>query len=296
MCNTGKMPVKKTTTTKKTVSVKAATKSTLSSAKHTGGYKLLVVESPSKARTISKYLGSGFKVIASIGHVRDLPKSSKTAIDIEHGYKPNYIVSPGKQKVITEIQELARGASEVLLATDPDREGEAIAWHISEAVHLKNPQRVTYREITKEAILEAISHPRKIDNNLRVAQEARRVLDRLVGYELSGLIWKKVRYGLSAGRVQSPALRILMEREREIRAFIPERYFIIDGEFGVKDISGSTHTLKLVCSDEPKTEDRAHEIVSVGKNSSWKIASIDESEVKRSPKAPFTTSTLQQAA
>ncbi len=295
MCNTGKMPVKKTTTTKKTVSVKAVTKST-SSAKHTGGYKLLVVESPSKARTISKYLGSGFKVIASIGHVRDLPKSSKTAIDIEHGYTPNYIVSPGKQKVITEIQELARGASEVLLATDPDREGEAIAWHISEAVHLKNPQRVTYREITKDAIREAISHPRKIDNNLRVAQEARRVLDRLVGYELSGLIWKKVRYGLSAGRVQSPALRILMEREREIRAFIPERYFIIDGEFSVKDISGSTHTLKLVCSDEPKTEDRAHEIVSVGKNSSWKIASIDESEVKRSPKAPFTTSTLQQAA
>lgn len=292
------MPVKKATskvksknTVSKAVSTSPDTSARISSTSKKGGYTLLIVESPSKAKTISKYLGSAFRVTASIGHIRDLPKSSKAAIDIEHGYTPKYIVSPGKQKVITEIKELAAGASEVLLATDPDREGEAIAWHIAESVHLHNPKRVTYREITKEAILEAISHPRKIDDNLRKAQEARRVLDRLVGYELSGLIWKKVRYGLSAGRVQSPALRILMEREREIRAFIPERYFTIEGLFGA-----DTTKLTLACSEEPKTAERAEEIVGLGLKSSWKVDSVEETEVKRSPRAPFTTSTLQQAA
>ena len=183
------------------------------SANSHSSYKLLIVESPSKAKTISKYLGDGYRVIASVGHVRDLPKSNKGAIDIEAGYVPKYIISPGKGKVIDEIAHLAKNASEILLATDPDREGEAIAWHVREAAHLKNTKRVTYHEITKEAILEALQHPRPLDDNLRKAQEARRILDRLVGYELSGLIWKKVRYGLSAGRVQSPALRIIMERD-----------------------------------------------------------------------------------
>lgn len=261
-------------------------------------YKLLIVESPSKAKTISKYLGDGYRVIASVGHVRDLPKSNKGAIDIDAGYVPKYIVSPGKGKVIEEIAHLAKHASEILLATDPDREGEAIAWHVREAAHLKNAKRVTYHEITKEAIIEALHHPRKLDDNLRKAQEARRILDRLVGYDLSGLIWKKVRYGLSAGRVQSPALRIIMEREREIRAFKPVQYFVLNANFEAKDAKAGAKKVSLAmeCVDQPDNQKRADEIVEIGKKSKWHIASTDESEAKRSPKAPFSTSTLQQAA
>jgi DNA topoisomerase-1 len=261
-----------------------------------GSYKLLIVESPSKAKTISKYLGDEYRVVASVGHVRDLPKSNKGAIDIEAGYVPKYIISPGKGKVIDEIAHLALHASEILLATDPDREGEAIAWHVREAAHLKKTKRVTYHEITKEAILEAIAHPRELDDNLRKAQEARRVLDRLVGYELSGLIWKKVRYGLSAGRVQSPALRIIMEREREIRAFKPVQYFVLNADFDAKEKGGETYKLAMECVDQPDNQKRADEIVDIGKKSKWHVASTDESEAKRSPKAPFSTSTLQQAA
>lgn len=268
---------------------------------HGHGFKLLIVESPSKAKTISKYLGSEYKVVASVGHVRDLPKSAKKAIDIKGGYIPNYIISPGKQKVVDEIAELAKKASIVLLATDPDREGEAIAWHVKEAAHLKKTKRVTFHEITKEAILEALEHPREIDDNLKQAQEARRVLDRLVGYELSGLIWKKVRYGLSAGRVQSPALRIIMEREREIRAFKPEQYFVLTADFETEpaaDATGAKKKFKLTmeCVDQPNTQARADEIVEIGKKSKWIVGAIEETEAKRSPKAPFTTSTLQQTA
>ena len=205
--------------------------------------KLLIVESPSKAKTIEKYLenistssADRFTVRASVGHIRDLPKSNKTAIDIEAGFIPHYEISKGKEKIIHELQELAEKASEIILATDPDREGEAIAWHIETLLKKDKKvnapiQRVAFYEITKEAIEESLKHPRKIDTNLRKAQEARRVLDRLVGYDLSGLIWKKVRYGLSAGRVQSPALRIIMEREREIRAFVPEKFWKITGLF-----------------------------------------------------------------
>ena len=194
--------------------------------------KLLIVESPAKAKTIGKYVGSDYTVVASVGHIRDLPKSNKKAIDIEGGFIPHYEISRGKEKVVAEIKRLAQKADEVILATDPDREGEAIAWHIAEEIKklkIKDLKisRATYHEITKEAIEEALKHPRHIDQNLRKAQEARRVLDRLVGYDLSGLIWKKVRYGLSAGRVQSPALRILMEREREIRSFRPETFFVL---------------------------------------------------------------------
>src|SRR3989344_4605193 len=193
--------------------------------------KLLIVESPSKAKTIEKYLGKDFRVVASVGHVRDLPKSNKAAIDIAGGFIPHYEVVKGKEKIISEMKKLSKKADETILATDPDREGEAIAWHIKEAVGLNNPKRIVFHEITAEAVKEALERPREIDENLRQAQEARRVLDRLVGYDLSGLIWKKVRYGLSAGRVQSPALRIIMEREREIRAFIPENYWVITGKF-----------------------------------------------------------------
>src|SRR6185369_4135710 len=197
--------------------------------------KLVIVESPAKAKTIEKYLesidsGSDFLVRASVGHVRDLPKSNKKAIDIPAGFVPHYEVVPGKVEVIADLKKLAKKANEVILATDPDREGEAIAWHIKEELGLKKPARIVFHEITKEAIAEALEHPRAIDENLRYAQEARRVLDRLVGYDLSGLIWKKVRYGLSAGRVQSPALRIIMEREREIRAFVPQTYYTITAQ------------------------------------------------------------------
>ena len=256
------------------------------------GIKLLIVESPAKAKTISKYLDGEYEVVASVGHVRDLPKSNKKAIDIEAGFVPHYEISKGKEKVVSDIKRLAAGASEVILATDPDREGEAIAWHIAEAVKLRDPKRVVFYEITKEAVTEAIKHPRKIDQNLKVAQEARRVLDRLVGYDLSGLIWKKVRYGLSAGRVQSPALRILMEREREIRAFIPEKFWVLGGTFETEN----KDTLILTCEDEPKTEAEARLIADAAKQGKWSVLSIKETEVKRSPKAPFITSTLQQTA
>lgn len=197
--------------------------------------KLLIVESPSKAKTIEKYLGGEFTVRASVGHVRDLPKSNKTAIDIPAGFVPRYEISKGKEKVIDELTSLAKKATAIMLATDPDREGEAISFHLKEILDaekkVKAPiKRVAFNEITKEAVEKALLHPRDIDDKLVKAQEARRVLDRLVGYDLSGLIWKKVRYGLSAGRVQSPALRLIMEREREIRAFIPEKYWVLEAD------------------------------------------------------------------
>jgi len=255
--------------------------------------KLLIVESPAKAKTIGKYLGEDYTVVASVGHVRDLPKSNKKAIDLE-GFVPHYVVSPGKEKVLSEIERLGKKSSEVLLATDPDREGEAIAWHIAESVNFNGTpvKRVTFHEITKDAIKEALKEPREIDENLRRAQEARRVLDRLVGYDLSGVIWKKVRYGLSAGRVQSPALRIIVEREREIKAFKPEQYFSISAN----TTTSKKAELPLVCSIEPREQKEAERIVSVGKKESWEVISVDETEAKRSPRAPFTTSTLQQAA
>jgi DNA topoisomerase I len=188
---------------------------------------LVIVESPSKIKKLEAFLDKDYIVMSSVGHIRDLPKSNKKAIDIEAGFIPHYEISKGKEKVIHDLEQALHKVDDVYLACDPDREGEAIAWHLKEALELKNPKRITYNEITKEAVLYAIAHPRKIDMDMFHAQEARRVLDRLVGYDLSGLIWKKVRYGLSAGRVQSPALRIVMEREREIRAFIPEAYYVL---------------------------------------------------------------------
>lgn len=254
--------------------------------------KLIIVESPAKAKTIEKYLKGDYKVVASVGHIRDLPKSNKIAIDVAGGFIPHYEISKGKEKIVHEIQELAKKASEVLLATDPDREGEAIAWHIKEAVGLKNPKRVVFHEITEPAVQEAIKHPRDIDENLRMAQEARRVLDRLVGYDLSGIIWKKVRYGLSAGRVQSPALRIVMEKEREIRAFVPEHFWTIAGQFKTK----KNQELALVCDKESRDEAETDTILAKAKKGAWTIVSIKQTEAKRSPKPPFITSTLQQTA
>jgi len=262
--------------------------------------KLLIVESPAKAKTISKYLGSGYDVIASVGHIRDLPKNNKKAVDIEHDFAPHYEIVKGKEHIVDEITRHAERADEVLLATDPDREGEAIAWHVKEACKLKKPRRVVFHEITKDAIKEALEHPRDIDNNLKEAQEARRVLDRLVGYDLSGLIWKKLRYGLSAGRVQSPALRILVEREREIRAFVPEAYFVITAMLetpSVKDVKHSvSNIIAFTCVEEPRDEREAEKIVEAGQTHPWSVTDMTQTEVARSPKAPFTTSTLQQAA
>ena len=285
--------------------------------------KLLIVESPSKAKTIEKYLGGDYVVRASIGHVRDLPKTNRDAIDIPAGFKPNYEISLGKGRVISELQSLAKRADEVILSPDPDREGEAIAWHLEELLKdakvTKPISRVTFNEITPGAILEALKHPRSVDKHLVQAQEARRVLDRLVGYDLSGLIWKKVRYGLSAGRVQSPALRILMEREREIRGFVPEQYFVLDGLFTTQshpltpsrkegepltsvskkvlpfgeDLGGDLH---LTCSKEITSREEAERILDLGNNNPWHVTDIKETEQKRAPRAPFTTSSLQQAA
>lgn len=256
-------------------------------------YTLVIVESPAKAKTIEKYLGADYRVLSSIGHVRDLPKSNNDAVDIEAGFVPRYIISPGKEKVIAGLKKAAKEADQVLLASDPDREGEAIAWHVSELIKdaNKNQKRVVFNEITKDAVLEAIKNPRAIDLDLKEAQEARRVLDRLVGYDLSGLIWKKVRYGLSAGRVQSPALRIVMEREREIRAFNPVEYFTLTAETKSKG-----QNIPFLCTIEPDNRTEAERIKTTGESNPWQITDIKETDVDRSPKAPFTTSTLQQTA
>jgi len=260
--------------------------------------KLLIVESPTKAKTVSKLLGkkTPYTVKASVGHIRDLPKSNKKAIDIEAGFIPNYEISPDKKDIVKELKSLAKKADEILLATDPDREGEAIAWHIAELLKNgdinANLKRVVFHEITKEAIDEAVAHPRQIDQNLRQAQEARRVLDRLVGYDLSGLIWKKLRYGLSAGRVQSPALRILVEREREIQAFKPEKFWVLTADLATteKDI------IQFTCQQNQKDKKIVDEILNKGKKGEWQITDIKETDTKRSPRAPFTTYTLQQTA
>ena len=254
--------------------------------------KLIIVESPTKAKTLSRFLGSDFVVKSSMGHIRDLPKSNKNAVDIEAGFVPRYQVLKEKQRVIGELREAVKKADEVILAPDPDREGEAIAWHLSETIGLKNPKRSVFHEITQRAVAEALAHPREIDSKLVRAQEARRVLDRLFGYDLSGLIWKKVRYGLSAGRVQSPALRILMEREREIRAFVPEKFWVVSAD--LKTASGGNFT--ATCAEEPKTEAEAETIVKAARAGAWSVKDVEESQQNRAARPPFTTSTLQQTA
>ncbi|KKU90832.1 MAG: topoisomerase protein [Candidatus Jorgensenbacteria bacterium GW2011_GWA1_48_11] len=254
--------------------------------------KLIIVESPTKAKTIANFVDDSFKIEASVGHIRDLPKSNKAAIDIPAGFVPRYEIVKGKEKLVGEIKNLAKKADAVYLATDPDREGEAIAWHIEEACGIKDPKRIVFHEITEQAVKDALAHPRQIDENLLKAQEARRVLDRLFGYDLSGLIWKKVRYGLSAGRVQSPALRILMEREREIQAFHPETYWTIAGTFLTKN----KETLLLTCEKEPRDKEEMEKILTIARQQAWQVIGVKQTNVKRSPRAPFITSTLQQVA
>ncbi|QKF60205.1 type I DNA topoisomerase [Aliarcobacter lanthieri] len=257
---------------------------------------LVIVESPAKAKTISKFLGKDFTVMASMGHVRDLPKST-LGFDPDDNFKPSYQVSTDKKKVISELKKQIAKDTTIYLAADEDREGEAIAWHLIPALKIeKNPiKRIVFHEITKDAILKALENPRDVDQNLVDAQQARRILDRAVGYELSPLLWKKVRYGLSAGRVQSVAVRIIVDRENEIRAFIPEEFWKIKADFINPELKSELakqngKTIKI------SNEQEALKIEESLKQGIYKLIDIEEKESSRNPAAPFTTSTLQQEA
>ena len=265
---------------------------------------LVIVESPAKAKTISRFLGKEYKVLASMGHVRDLPKS-KIGIDVEKDFKPQYVVSTDKKKTIKMLKDELKEDTAVWIATDEDREGEAIGWHLLTALKIdpaKTPvKRIVFHEITKGAIEEAIAKPREINQDLVDAQQARRVLDRLVGYELSPLLWKKVRPGLSAGRVQSVAVRLVVEKEREIRAFKPEEFWKITGEFSKKEkdeFGRDKFTAVLEKVEKEKLKDEATSKGILGKleGATYSIGKVEEKKVKRNPATPFTTSTLQQEA
>ena len=260
---------------------------------------LVIVESPTKAHTIEKYLGPGYVVRASVGHLIDLPKS-RMAIDIENGFQPEYITVRGKAKLLKELQKEAKKSEAVLLASDNDREGEAIAWHLNRALRDKTDakiSRIVFNEITPTAITEAVKHPGEIDESKVNAQKARRVLDRLVGYNLSPLLWVKVKNGLSAGRVQSVALRLICEREKEVEDFLPEEYWSLDADF-IKGKSNFTAQLVKYKGEAPelKSEDAVKDIIGKIKNSESKVSSIKKTEKTVRPKPPFTTSKLQQAA
>lgn len=258
---------------------------------------LVIVESPSKAKTIGKFLGSRYKVIASVGHVRDLPKS-KLGIDVENNFEPQYISIRGKGDIIKELKKEAKNASKVYLATDPDREGEAISWHLAFLLGIDQdtPCRIVFNEITERAIKEAIKNPRPIDISLVDAQQARRVLDRLVGYQISPLLWRKVRRGLSAGRVQSAALKIICDRENEIKNFKPKEYWTIDAEFE-KD---KRFTAKLTEHKGKKisieNKEQADGVLAELKQNKYVVSDIDEKDRSRRAAAPFTTSSMQQDA
>ncbi|HSE98346.1 MAG TPA: type I DNA topoisomerase, partial [Blastocatellia bacterium] len=277
---------------------------------------LVVVESPSKAKTINKYLGSEFKVMASVGHIKDLPKKG-IGIDFENEFEPTYEIIPGKEKVIRELKSAAKGVETIYVATDPDREGEAIGWHIKEELEgrgksRKKVQRVLFNEITRAAIQESFKHPTDIDQNLVDAQQARRLLDRIVGYQVSPLLWDKVRRGLSAGRVQSVALRLVVEREREIQAFVPTEYWTITANlsamlppaFDARLLKVDENTVKTTDFDEDlkkneihiKDEKQAVALVDEIRKQRFVVASVTTKEKKRNPVPPFITSKLQQEA
>lgn len=259
---------------------------------------LVIVESPTKAKTIEKYLGRNYKVVASKGHLRDLPKS-KMGIDIDNDYEPHYISIRGKGPLIKELKKYANKAEKIYIASDPDREGEAIAWHLAHLLKLDPTDniRVTYNEITKDAVKEAIKHPRPIDMDLVDAQQARRILDRLVGYNLSPMLWKKVKKGLSAGRVQSVALHMIIQREKEIRAFKPEEYWTVEGKFlkNRKTFTASASKYKGKKLDL-KNEDDVKEFMQEIKTRDFEVQNVTEKERRRFPSKPFTTSSMQQEA
>ena len=262
--------------------------------------KLIIVESPAKANTIKKFLGGNTKVVASMGHIRDLPKS-KLGIDIEHDFEPEYINIRGKGDLIKSLKKDAKSAKKIYLATDPDREGEAIAWHLAHILQIPEDSvcRVTFNEITKETVQSSIKNPRKIDINLTDAQQARRVLDRIVGYKISPILWKKVKRGLSAGRVQSVAVKLIVDREEEIEKFIPEEYWNITAQLKDKK-SRKSFEAKFYGENGKKLE--LHSKMEVDKilenlqDAKFIVEDVKKGQKKKSPAPPFTTSTLQQEA
>jgi DNA topoisomerase-1 len=270
---------------------------------------LVIVESPTKAKTIQKYLGAGYEVESSLGHIKDLPKKD-LGVDVDNDFAAEYVIIPGKEKVVAKLKKLAKSADAIYLAPDPDREGEAIAAHLAEELggdgidgkkRKKSPvniRRVTFNEITKRAVQEAFQHARDIDRNLVDAQQTRRVLDRLVGYQVSPLLWDKVRRGLSAGRVQTVALRLIVEREREIKAFVKEEYWTLDAH--LQAARPPTFTARFMGIGDEKTPipngDEAAKLKAVVESADWSVRSIDKRERRRSPAAPFTTSKFQQDA
>ncbi|EKN63872.1 type I DNA topoisomerase [Schinkia azotoformans] len=259
---------------------------------------LVIVESPAKAKTIERYLGRKYKVKASMGHVRDLPKS-QTGVDIENQYEPKYITIRGKGPVLKELKTAAKKAKKIYLAADPDREGEAIAWHLAHTLNIDENSdcRVVFNEITKDAIKEAFKHPRAINKDLVNSQQARRILDRLVGYNISPILWKKVKKGLSAGRVQSVAVRLIIDREKEIQEFVPEEYWSITGLF---EVNNETFEAGFYGADGKKldlsNEDEVKNVINRIKGKDYIVQSVKKRERKRNPAAPFTTSSLQQEA
>ena len=287
---TAKKPAAKKTAARKPAAKKSA-----------GGTRLVIVESPAKAKTIGKYLGRGYTVTASMGHIRDLPAST-LGIDVENNYQPKYIIIKGKNALVKELKAEAKQAETVYLATDPDREGEAISWHLASVLGLDPaaPNRVTFDEITKKGIQEGMAHPRAIDMDLFNAQQARRELDRLVGYKLSPFLWHKVRKGLSAGRVQSVAVRIIRDRELEIEQFKPEDYWNIDASLKPRG-SGAAFTARLSAGADGKkltvrNKEEADAIVAALEGKPYTVTRVDKGQRRRQPQPPFITSTLQQDA
>lgn len=262
--------------------------------------KLVIVESPTKARTISQFLGKDYVIESSFGHIRDLPKK-ELGIDVENKFEPKYVIIPRAKKRIKELKESAQNADSIILATDEDREGEAIAFHLTHALNLKDPKRIVFHEITKQAIENALKNSRDIDMNLVDAQQTRRILDRLVGYKLSPLLWKKVARGLSAGRVQSVAVRLIVERQQEIDKFKPEEYWSIEAKLQAQ--FPNEFTAKLIKKDSKtipklgiKTKSEAEKIIKDLENTEYKVIDVQKKETKKNPLPPFTTSTLQQEA
>jgi DNA topoisomerase-1 len=265
--------------------------------------KLVIVESPAKARTLNKILGRSYNVKASLGHVRDLPRAS-LGVDIDKGFIPKYVVPAEKKKIVGEIKKAASKASSIYLATDPDREGEAISWHVLQAAKLDKDKvpthRVVFHEITKDAVLEAFQTPRSIDMNLVNAQQVRRILDRIVGYKLSPLLWRKVQRGLSAGRVQSVAVRMIVDREREIQAFIPQEYWSIEVELALPEEEASFKARLFALADGSKLDinnkDEADKVIADLEQAEYVVEAMQTKQVARQPAPPFITSTLQQEA
>ncbi len=260
---------------------------------------LVIVESPTKAKTIQKFLGSDFVIKSSFGHVRDLPKK-ELGVDVENDFKPKYVIPTKAKKVIAELKKESAKADNTILATDEDREGESIAWHLQEALKLKNPQRIVFHEITKSAIEKALKTPRHIDMNLAEAQQARRILDRIVGYKISPFLWKKIAKGLSAGRVQSVAVRLIVEREREIEKFIAQEYWGIEALLKKENQEFTAFLIKkddkALDKLEIKNTEEANKILEDLNNSEYIVNSVEKKETRKNPSPPFTTSTLQQAA